>query len=468
MKRSKRLFILLGILIVICAATFGVMHMEEEKEQIKASGEIILELPAASIQSLSWEYEDTALSFHREERWTYDGDAAFPVDGDKINALLEPFASFGVSFIIESVTDYSMYGLDDPLCTIRLETEDQSYEIQLGSFSSMDQERYISIGDGNVYLAKNDPLDQFDAVLRDLIDQDESLSYDQVSQLAFSGAETYSIYYEADSALSYCAEDVYFTDQDGRTLPLDTGRVDDYLEGLVQLELTDYVTYNAADEDLTAYGLDNPELTITVDYSDGDASGTFVLAVSRDPDELAAASEDGETSEDDGEETITAYARVGESPIIYQISSSDYQTLMAASYNSLRHREIWTAAFADVYQADISLEDSEYTFALADGEEEDQVWSYEEREIEIGDFQDALEALRASGDGSFTSEQPDGQKEIGLTLYLHGENDFQIEIALYRWDGSNCLAVVDGESVALIPRAGVVELIEAVHSIVLN
>ena len=34
-------------------------------------------------------------------------------------------------------------------------------------------ERYVSIGDGNVYLVQNDPLDQFDAVLSDMIDHDD-------------------------------------------------------------------------------------------------------------------------------------------------------------------------------------------------------------------------------------------------------------------------------------------------------
>ena len=48
MNRSKKLYILLGILAVACIATFAVMQMEERKEQIKETGEIILELPSES------------------------------------------------------------------------------------------------------------------------------------------------------------------------------------------------------------------------------------------------------------------------------------------------------------------------------------------------------------------------------------------------------------------------------------
>lgn len=219
------------------------------------------------------------------------------------------------------------------------------------------------------------------------------------------------------------------------------------------------------------YGLDTPELTITVDYTTEDEKGkeisdTFILSVSRDPEELAAAKEAGENDEEDDEE-ITAYARVGESQIVYKISKYYYNNLMAASYNDLRHREVLTADFADVYQMDITLEGSEYIMT-ADGKDKDRVWKYQEEELDIADFQDALEDLRADSTDSFTSEKPTGKKEIRLVVYLNNETYPKVEIDLYRYDGSDCLAVVDGQSFALVDRSDVVELIETVNAIVLN
>ena len=152
MKRSKRIYILLGVLSVSCMATLGVMRWEEEKEKIENSDEIILELSGDQVTSISWEIESEKLAFHKDERWIYDEDEAFPVDEEKISELLKQFQEFGVSFVIEEVEDYGQYGLDDPACTIRLGTGEQSYEILLGSYSSMDSQRYVSIGDGNVYL----------------------------------------------------------------------------------------------------------------------------------------------------------------------------------------------------------------------------------------------------------------------------------------------------------------------------
>ena len=43
-----------------------------------------------------------------------------------------------MAFEIEDVDDYGQYGLDDPECTITLETDDETYEISLGDYSTMD------------------------------------------------------------------------------------------------------------------------------------------------------------------------------------------------------------------------------------------------------------------------------------------------------------------------------------------
>lgn len=188
----------------------------------------------------------------------------------------------------------------------------------------------------------------------------------------------------------------------------------------------------------------------------------FELSVSRDPEEQAAA-EDVSDTETDGEE-ITAYARVGQSQIVYQISAEDYKSLMAASYDDLRHQELFYADFGDVTQIEISLEGADYTVASEEKDGE-RAYFYQDGEIDVSDLQSALESLSAE---SFTDERPSQKKEIGLTVCLDHENFPENRIDLYRYDGSCCLAVIDGKPVALVERSAVVDLIEAVNAIVLN
>ncbi len=52
----------------------------------------------------------------------------------------------------------------------------------------------------------------------------------------------------------------------------------------------------------------------------------------------------------------------------------------------------------------------------------------------------------------------------------HWDEDeaFPVSLVLYRYDGTNCLATVNDEPFALIPRTQMVDLMEAINVIVLN
>ena len=287
MNRSKRLSVLLCVLVIFCALTLGVSKYEERKEKIKNSDEIILELNSEDVTELSWEYGAETFAFHKDENWLYDEDEHFPVNEEKVDQLLENFQSFGVSFIIEDAEDLSQYGLGDPLCTIHIGLEEETYEILLGNYSEMDEERYVSIGDGNVYLVKDDPLDSFDIELSDMIQHDEIPEFDSVTEIQFAGSENYKAVYKEDNKVTYSKEDVYFVKEGSGELPLDTGNIENYVETIHELNLTNYVTYDVTDEELKSYGMDDPELTVTLRYRGQDEESqeekeeTVVLHIAR-------------------------------------------------------------------------------------------------------------------------------------------------------------------------------------------
>ena len=486
MKRAKKLYILLGVLVAVCAITFGVSRYQTRQEEIKNSGEVILEVPTDSVESLSWDVGDRSFSFHKETTegdtdsesiWIYDEDDVFPVDKTKINNLLSCFESLTAAFVIENPEDLGQYGLTDPSCTINFSDGETSYTVLLGDYSTMDSQRYVSIGDGNVYLVSEDPMEEFDVELSKMLDDDDIPYLEEegtTTSIRFSGEINYEIAYEADSDNTYRADDVYFTEQNGRQVPLDSTRVSDYLHEVSFVFPDEYVTYKATDEDLAACGLDNPQLVIEADYNTEDEDGntvsnSFTMSISRDPDELAEAqSSDAETTSEDEADTeteeITAYMRIGDSKIIYRLSGEDYETLMAAGYNDLRHTEVLPADFADIAQIDISLEGTDYTIT-SEGDAEERTYFYEDEELDIADLQSAMQTLTAD---SFTDEQPTEKEEIHLTLHLDLEGEPSAEIGLYRYDGSYCLAVVDGTPMCLVQRSYVVDLIEAVNAIVLS
>ena len=469
-KKRITLCVLLAVFAVVSITAVLVSRHEEKVEQIKNSGETILAIPADTVTALSWTNEEGTFSFTKDETWTYDDDAAFPVDEEKINNLLAQFEDFAAAFVIDDVEDYAQYGLDEPVCTISITAGEETYTVELGDFSKMDEQRYVSIGDGKAYLVSHDPLDEFGAVLRDMILDDTIPEFDTAERIEFSGEESYTISYD-ETGTSFCADDVYFTD--GK--PLDTDNVDTFLSAIKSLSLTNYVSYNVTDKELQTFGLDESALTITLDYSSSDEdgnetdSGTLILHLSQNPEELAAYEEAVE-SEADEIPDVTCYARVGESQIVYQITQSEFDALTAVSYDTLRHQTLFTADFDAVTSVDVVLEGESYTFTYTPSEDKDDedaegTWTYDGAEFDIYDLRTALRSLTAV---SFTDETPTGQEEISLIIHLDNEDFPTFTLTLYRYDGENCLACVDGEPVAFVSRSQTVDLVEAVRALTLG
>ena len=457
---------LLAVFAAVSITAVLVSRHEEKVERIKNSGETILSIPTDTVTALSWTNEEGTFSFTKDEIWTYDEDSAFPVDEEKIDELLAQFEDFAAAFVIDDVEDYEQYGLDEPVCTISITVGEESYTVELGDFSKMDEQRYVSIGDGKAYLVSHNPLDEFGAVLRDMILDDTIPEFDTAKQIAFTGTENYTITYDEDGT-SICADDVYFTD--GK--PLDTDNVNEWLTALMGLGLTDYVSYNVTDEELQTFGLDESDLTITLDYSNSDEDGTetdfgtLVLHLSQNPEELAAY-EKALANEEDELPDVTCYARVGDSQIVYSITQTEFDKLTAVSYDTLRHQKLFTADFDTVTSMDVTLEGETYSMtynlpADEDSEDVEGMWTYDGAEFDVYDLRTALRSLTAV---SFTDETPTGQEEISLVIHLDNEDFPTFTLTLYRYDGENCLAAVDGEPAALVSRAQTVDLVEAVRA----
>lgn len=474
MKRYKRVVILAAILVVACIATFALTQYEEEQEQIRTSDEIIMQIPSENVLSVSWDYSGGGgLAFNKtDDGWKYQDDEAFPVSEEKVMDILKHFEEYGVTFVIEDVTDYAQYGLDEPECTLHLATAERSYDIKMGDFSKMDEQRYISIGDGNVYLVGEDPIDYVDSSLSTMILHDDTPGFEKVVDITFAGAENYTIVRTDESTNTYDPEDdIYFVERDGKTVPLNTASVKTFLNTITSLDLLTYATYNATAEELETFGMDEPMLSVTVNYTytnddDETVSDTCVIHISENPEERA--SSDAAVAEGNTATAVTKYVRIGDSQIVYTMDDTDFAILKAASYDDLRHKTLFWGDFEIVKQIDITLEGEEHSIvSKLEGEEDAQelVWYYGNTELDIADVQSALEALSAD---SFTDELPSKDEEIGITLHLDNENFPTVEIRLYRYDGSLCLAVVDGDPVSLVSRSSVMDLVEAVQAIVLN
>lgn len=457
MKRNKRLWILLAVCAAVFIGAFAVSRVQEHMENIRASGETVLSVSPETVTALSWKTEKGSFSFHREETWVYDGDESFLVSEEAIQARIAPFENLAAAFIIDQPESLADYGLKNPECTVTLQTEEKTWEILLGAASAIDEQRYFSIGDGKVYLAAADMRELYDAELPELIENDTVPALDNVTRIQISGKEAFTVQYRQDGE-SFREADVYYGEKDGVELPMDSSLMESFLSDIRYLSLEDYVTYNATGEELASCGLDDPAITAEITYAPEEGqTEVFTVSVSRDP----AAKED--------EEEPAYYARVGQSGILYKISSSYGLRLTETGFDKLRHQEVFPADFESVVQLDVTLDGSDYLLSCLteDGETEtdeegSRVFRFRGEEANTAALESALNALTAD---SFTSETPAGKEELRFTATLaSGEG---ITLTLYRRDGETCLAAIDGKPLALVSRNAAIDLVEAVYAIVL-
>lgn len=442
MNRQKKLLVLVGVLVALCAVIAVVAGVQKHIDTITTVDEEIVAADPDALTAVSWTKEGTTLSFAQTDgTWQDASDAAFPVDQDKMADFLSHFESVHASFIIENVEDFGQYGLDDPSCTITLTTADGDTVLELGDYSTMDEKRYVTLGDGTVYLIDDD-LAEYAVTDRDeMMRQDTIPDYDTLDGIVATGETAFTVEHHPDETLCYTDAYEYYLNDNGSYKPLSTAKVEDLVDTLNGLDRSDYATYTADETTLADYGLDAPVLTFTVTTTLDDAQESHALAFG--------------VSGDDH------YLRMDDSPIVYRVDADAYtDSVAAAGYDTLRPDEVLALDWDAVTAIDFTIDDATYT-----AEKSGDTWTIGDTEVEFDDVKDAIDGLKVN---TFNDETPAKKQEIAFTVHLDSEDYPTLTAALYQYDGENCLAQLDGVTLGLVDRSLAVDLTEAVNAITLG
>lgn len=250
MKRQKNLLILGGVLVALCAVIAIVSGVEKHIDKISTVSEDIVNIDADALTQISWTADSKTLTFVKgDDGWTQSGDDAFPVDQEKISNLLEHFAPLTASFVIEDVEDFGQYGLDDSTATATLTTADGDTTLQFGTYSTMDSKRYVTLGDGTVYLIDDDVTEALSTDHDDFMQTDAVPDYDTIDSIVATGETAFTASYLPDETHTYTDDyDYYAVDGDSYTALADS-KIKSFITKLKNLDYTDYLTYRATTAD---------------------------------------------------------------------------------------------------------------------------------------------------------------------------------------------------------------------------
>lgn len=264
-KNSRLLLILLGALI-LCCALYGLMLALNSRSAQQAEKEEDAQAEAMSLSdlgdavSLSYQGSDGLLTFTKDgDVWVYDAEPDFPLEQSDVNLLASTLKSLSATRRLEEGEDLAAYGLDAPSNTVTAADADGGeLVILLGSEASNGDFYAMRDGDDAVYTISN----SLPQLLKDLPDLYKPYT------IPYSGCTVDSADLSGELAGT------------ARTL---TGLAEDESEEAQALHtawsalaFSSLVTYQPASEDLTACGLDDPALSVTVTYQEGAVSTLLI------------------------------------------------------------------------------------------------------------------------------------------------------------------------------------------------
>ncbi len=463
MKRGKKLCLLLLVLVLVCCGVLVArnIQLDDTQDQVEEGNVTPLSVDPDSVTGFSWLWSGETDSFTRtQDGWFWTEDDAFPVNGDLLDNMLSEVCEFEATKTIVEPEDLDEYGFDEPEAVVTI-TADSVVEISFGDETAMGGERYVSIGDGNVYLVEDSLLDAFTCGLYGTVEMETIPAMGSAESLTIDTAADrhLEIVLDEDGDLAYSDTFIWFA-RDGKSyVPLDTGLVDTLLAnmtGLSWLECVDYKGSGAVSD----YGFDEPT-TVCVGYT--------------------ATDEDGNTSEESftlelGSETDEGrYARVYGSGMVYIISASTGSKLIAATLDGLLPTQVLSMNWEEVTRFEATLDGETHVFESCtetvtddDGnEEEDEYWTLDgEREDSAEDVLDSIDSLSSAGSGA--GETSNLAQELGLVFYQKNAAWPKVEVSILRYDGENCLVLINGEASFLTPRSDVIDLTESINTLILG
>lgn len=464
MKRGKKFLILLAALVILIGAALAApLLTPDTQEEEPETAVTVFTVDTTAITELSWTYGEETLTFgFKDEQWYYTQDSTFPVDSSYLETMAANLAEIVAEKTIEAPENLEDYGLLRPTCTVTVTAGDTTTELLLGDSTAVDGLRYVSIGDGKVYLADNSLYSCFQYGLYDLIRYETIPAMDTVTELSVNASsQALHLQYLEDSGLAYSDSYVWFTENNGELRAVDTELTQTFLASITGMTWDSCANYNADEAALESYGLAEPAIVAEIHYTQTAEEGA-------EPEELTFTVELGTGTDSQ------CYARIKGSNMVYLIDDSIADALLYTTYAELQPDEVLSMDWETVASVTVTLDGESYEFERTlkevtddDGNTtQEAVYLLNEEEADLQSVLDTLTTMESAGYAN--GAVPERSAEIQFVFHRNTETFSQVELTFYQYDSANCLTLRDGTATVFVSREDVVDLVEAINALVLG
>lgn len=182
MKKQKKQFLGMLLILAVLAAAYGGIHVYNQKQEEKAASEE----EAEKLTVADFETEDvTAFSYvlggqvyaytKTDGEWTWDGDVSLTLDTSQIDAMLDAVTGLTAESEITDSEDLAQYGLENPSGIITLTTADGTTTLQLGDKNAVTGQYYLKAAESDrIYLVSRDLSGTFSKTPQELLKEEET------------------------------------------------------------------------------------------------------------------------------------------------------------------------------------------------------------------------------------------------------------------------------------------------------
>lgn len=517
MKKSVKLISSVVVLAALCGVYAGVKvyvnKMEKEESEVEDTTENIFSISSEDIRSLTFFVDKNEVTFEKDgDNWIKSDDKEFPVEQSILDDATSVICSIYSQRTIEDVDDLSQYGLDDPINTVTVQTEDESNVFRFGMENTTTGQYYMRMNDEEtiVYLVDSSVTEPFMKTLYDFAQSDSfpDISSDSIKKIQVNGENGSYILKKEDDSGFWCIGE----DKDAEKA--DSAKSSSLTSYLSSLEYGSFVNYDS--DDLSVYGLDKPYADIIVDYTEeqqisestdeGDVSDdehSEIMALEEDDDELIEIAEpeeeeseeelidDEEISEEENEqsETITVekqvvihigdeapddsrYVTVDDSTAVYTVSNESLSSIIDMDESNFWDLTVCYLSVNQLSSIKVSYNGTENTVDVSretseteDGEETETLsYKMNGNSVDSTEFTSFYNKLINMAGARRLTEEYETNSNVSFEAVLKDLNGNTIDVQLSEYDVNYYAASVENITY-LVNKMTVKDVISAYESL---
>ncbi len=313
MKKKNKIkklipLVALAALLVVALILIPILFPRDTMELIEQHNIPVYSVAEDSVTGFSWSYEGETYTLTKgESGWIYPGAPELALDQDMVENMLEELYEIKADSTLEDAADLALYGLDDPDCTIKVFTDGGEDQILIGILNGLKSDRYVSNGDGKVYLVNAGLIKPFQYSIAGIAQREEVPYISTAEAVTLTNANgTIAMEYRLVEEESYG----WFANEE----QLDAAAVQTLLRKISFMDWESCVSYDAEEDALAQFGLETPVAVVTA--VEGETTVTLEFG--------------GESGED------AIYVKIGGSSYVYTVSTEDIEGVLSATLESLK------------------------------------------------------------------------------------------------------------------------------------